>query len=436
MMINIDNQGRVLFTWLFSLIFIIDTLNGLFLNYHISMPVSLGELYRIITIGVLVFILFNNFKKDNLIRIGIMTVALLLLQLYYYFEFHNGLGYNLGQLVKFLFIILIIEAYRKMYRSNQIDNRSLDITFKANTIILPITIIIPAVLGIGVSVYSSGVGFKGLYYANNDLNICLIVILIFIMDEFMTMLRNKSFNVVVVLTLLVTLISSILIGSKSSIFFIAIIIGIYLVRELYKSTFYTKMKIIISFILIIIVGTVLLNVFYKNEINSIVQRQVYNFKSSGGNMRYLLSGRNLFLDGAIKNFDNSHHKTADLLLGIGMHQKNSKIAVYSLGKSNRLKEIEMDFFDILFGYGILGTLIIYSYFISLFIKYIRGRNKSLKVILSFILIFIYSTLAGHVLFSAMSGSILALVCCYMISETTRMGNGYEDITHIKHVPKY
>jgi hypothetical protein len=73
--------------------------------------------------------------------------------------------------------------------------------------------------------------------------------------------------------------------------------------------------------------------------------------------------------------------------------------------------LETDFFDIFFFYGVLGLSLYIVFFILSLIRAINNRNYFNGFI--FFLVFVYSAVAGHVLFNSMS--VVSLVLLYFFS---------------------
>ena len=150
-----------------------------------------------------------------------------------------------------------------------------------------------------------------------------------------------------------------------------------------------------------------------------VEKNTLNYKSNKF-LNILLSSRDIYLMQKVDNLDN--YNVFDYLIGIGKNQK-----IYGEISS---KNIEMDFLDILFNFGIIGFIIYYAlviyillkliiYFISNF-KKILFDYEFIALYLSVILSFIISTLSGHTLGAPSVSFLLAIILstlykkCYTI----------------------
>ena len=76
------------------------------------------------------------------------------------------------------------------------------------------------------------------------------------------------------------------------------------------------------------------------------------------------------------------------------------------------RTVEMDPFDVLLNYGIVGVLLCYSFYIYLLIKSWKYRRKNMiaKLVLYVnLLILSASSFAGHIIFSGMASWLIALI---------------------------
>ncbi|UOQ87054.1 O-antigen ligase family protein [Gracilibacillus salinarum] len=127
----------------------------------------------------------------------------------------------------------------------------------------------------------------------------------------------------------------------------------------------------------------------------------------------LLSGRANFFENTLTQFENSPNSQKILGMGIGGNYETEE----------QMKLIEIDYFDWFFGYGILGSIILFSLFIFygfFIIKGIVDRLKLKNVNISYLLVFVSVGLglgvaffAGHVLLNPASGIYLAIALAYL-----------------------
>ncbi|MEZ2718731.1 O-antigen ligase family protein [Niallia circulans] len=412
--ISFKNKYYYLFLLFFAFTALIDSLNG-FLLLSLNSSFSIGQVVRVITISVLLILLIRFYnKKINTNNILIMYY-LFIIQFYYFFmNSSTSLSNDLNQIMKIIFIILIIEAYKVLYMRKLINLNSIEKIMSISIILYPACIIIPKMLNLGYAMYSSdGVGFSGFFYAANDLNIVLLILLIFALDNMFIRINRKEKYGIYLISSLLLILSLILLGSKSSAVIGGGIVLIFIVKGI-KDNRANRIKSIFILLMVALVSYFTISTFFQDEISKALNRHSYFYKNDYVNGQsfssFILTNRNTFLDASVTAFSNEENKVSRLLFGVGNHQHMSETGEY-LFKGP--KSIEMDFFDVFFSYGIIGILLIYGYLTKIFVKVMFNKNvikRYFRYYLGFVILAIYSFLGGHVLFSAMSGTYLALIC--------------------------
>ena len=158
--------------------------------------------------------------------------------------------------------------------------------------------------------------------------------------------------------------------------------------------------------LVIVIFTIFISMigrgFIVEATAGTVTRITYFYHLFDGDLvRLLTSSRSEYLQGGWEYFSQSQHPFLIPLIGFGFE--------YRLLHFGRVGLIEMDFFDLLFSFGFIGVVIVtmmISYFLILALK---KRRKSIYSIV-YIVLLGYGFFAGHVFFSALSTTILGLVC--------------------------
>lgn len=397
-------RSKTIFIFLFSIIAIIDSINGYLIQVK-NISSDVGLIYRAATILVLIYFISYKNIKNNIIKIYFIISYFGIVSLITAFNNSNALNRNIDILLKLIFPILTIEAFKNMNRNNLIDKDDIIKIFDINSILFPLSILIPKILGIGLNVYRDGSGFKGFYKSNNELNIILVILSIYCLDY----LLNKSNKKKYLIYFFLNITSLILIGSKTSYISVALIIGTYTIKSLYK----LKVKQIIGICITLILT---LNIFsyYSEDIFKSLERQMYKMENYNA-INFILSDRNELLKDAVSVLKSSEFTTNEIIFGMGPYKINNYIG--SL-KGRETREIEMDLFDTFFYYGIIGIIILILYYASYIkksiIKFKKGELE-FSVILSIIIMFGFSFFAGHVLYSALSGSFVGLLFCVVIS---------------------
>lgn len=404
--LNLDQNKyyKVLF---FSLAFmaIVDSLNGFLVQNNLP---SFGQPYRLIFFVFLFLFTYINNKLSNIIYINFMFLYIFTIMSisFFYHQSLDGLLYELIKVSKFIFIIFIIESYKNYVTDYKTGLMVIEKIINYNIVLFPLSIIIPRLLNIGYYVYSDGSGYKGFYKANNELSIVFVFLFIFVIDRL-----YQNINIKNIILFMLVLISIYMIGSKVAIVVPLGVIFIYLCKSIinYKNKYIFSIMVVSIFLIILYLGFNL----YVEDIMKIYGRQKYfYYKFKDTPLTFILSSRNNFLEIMINNFKSTDLNFLKFLFGYGMYIKDSIIANELV---RNLKEIEMDFFDIYYSYGIIGIIIIYGYFIKYIKPFTKTSGYYFKYRLSFIIIIILGFLGGHVFWGALAGSIFSIVVCGLIS---------------------
>ena len=391
---------------------IIDSLNGLLIEYF---GISISIIYRMFALIIFSFftVYKNNYKEYiPIIVIGIyLTIGSSINLIVNGYE--NKIIFEFIKISKIIYIFVIVESFKNIYRNKAQEGRDLiEKIINFNLIIFPLCIIIPMLFGIGMTTYDSTIGSKGFFNANNEIGLILSVLCIFAVDKI-----YNEVNIYNILIFIFLFISTISIGSKVGLTapFLAIII--YFIKSIYnkneKKKFY-KLIIYSSVIIILMLMT-----FFNELIYEVIKRQIhfYNFYSTNDTnpiLTLLLSGRNEFINIMNNAISSSNHPIIMILFGFSSFIKESIVGFNFYGQIG-MKAIEMDFFDLLYSYGVVGLILVYGYIFNYICKYRCFDEKNMKYTLSLIIILVLGFLAGHVFFGAMAGSMLAIVICGMIS---------------------
>lgn len=369
-----------------------------------------GQGLRLLILFTMFFVMLLFHEKGTLTWSYLVIYLLVILQFIYGFNKSlSPLISDLMEVSKVIFIILIIQAFINLFNQKKITIDTIEKIFKISVLLFPLLIIIPKVFGVGYSMYANNTGFSGFFSAANDLNVVLLVMLVFSLDAFFNNLETRKKRKYYIVTTFMLIFSLILMGSKSSMGIGSIIIFIYLFKFLIKSDFGTKLKVLLSLIVVGSVSYTIINNFYYNDVQLALDRHTYFLNTADGDLAsFLLTNRNSFFDASVQNLKSSDSILGETLIGKGKTQ-HMKDTGGSLNFES--KDIEMDLFDVFFSYGLLGVFLIYSYFSGFIILAFKSINGNFKYSFSLLVMAAYSFFGGHVLFSALSGTFLALLCC-------------------------
>lgn len=370
---------------LVSIWLIIDAINGFFLNNGIAIPLS--PLYKIIVM-IIVTIGLTSFRN------GVITILNIYLYISIFF-LHMVLnirmpmiGETMNYLFRFILIILIYTYVKNLVQKNyeEIYHRISKI-FNINLWVLIVNIFI-GLLGLGYSAYVEGLGFRGFFYAGNELSGIIIVLLPFFLYQIGE--KHSYHDLHYIGAAFLCLATATLLGTKTGL--LAVIISLIVIPNL--SISYKKLIKIIPIISIFLcfICYVLYSVL---DSLGMVERWIY-FYEQGGLSQLLLSGRHEFWAAEKDKF---------------FLASNPLIRIFGLGLSGD-KAIEMDPLDTLLYFGYIGVIITYTfYFYLLFKSYqYRTQNKIARLVFYInLLLLSSSTFAGHILYSGMASLFIALI---------------------------
>ncbi|MHC5318037.1 O-antigen ligase family protein [Listeria kieliensis] len=312
-------------------------------------------------------------------------------------------------IIKFSLWLLIpyyIYQRRKIFQS--IDYSHL---FLFISLFLVLGLFIPYFLGMGNYTYAnSNAGYKGFFFATNDITIAFMIATIFTgRAVIQSLIKKKRAASFFLLLLYLGLLSSLLlISTKTGIIFGVFYTIILLIDFLffekgiplhYRAFLVSLFSISIAYL--IFVG----KNFIVSAISGTYTRIIYFYNLYDGNLiRLLTSSRSEYLKLGFQSFLDLSQPFSIPWIGFGFEYR-----LINFGGAGVGGLMEMDLFDVLFGLGIIGTLLVISVIGYFLILSLQTKNHSIYTI-ALITILLYSFFAGHVLFSALCTTLLGLIC--------------------------
>ena len=91
--------------------------------------------------------------------------------------------------------------------------------------------------------------------------------------------------------------------------------------------------------------------------------------------------------------------------------------------------MELDFFDTFLWYGSIVAIVVFLYYSNIFISTFKTKNI-FEYKLMYILVFLFSLIAGHVWYSPLSGGMFALVASMLLitNDAQSKGGKYNEKT--------
>lgn len=418
---KMDKKEKTLYYLLSATIFI-DFVNGIFTN------IPIGEVYRTFVLLLSVYFLFKTNVKI-LSYVFVVGVYIFINSLISFTQTLNNFGFyfDIKMALKSVYFITIFSVIRSLYKVNKFKLNTVKKIILNNLYYTPLLFLLSYILDIGrISYENSGLGFKGTFLSLNSINVSMIVLYIFAVDG---LVRNK--NKIKWLILTITLvIPMVLLGTKSSLIFIVFVPVVYLLLNINVKVRFKLSSFLVyywSFYIFSIVFLVWINLETDTNdsyIDQILYRQRFLFENRDF-ISYLFSGRNWLLETGIYHFfkDVSILK---ILFGVGYFNIHNDIAIsWGMGL-NDVRPVELDIFDILFSYGVLGVIFTYGFVVYHFFKGYKYifHKKVQPYLVGTLSLLIFSVTGGHVFLEAISSTFLGLclVGWYISTHETKLNN--------------
>ena len=374
---------------LFSVLPIIDSLNGMFIVEGVWS--SLGTIYKMAIVFVL-FVIVLVYERFSI------RFLLLLMSTVFYVVFSVVLNMMLGvtkvsydHSIKLVFNILIMILLLQLCKIDVIEGKTFFRIFDNSVSLMIICMLVPYVLGVGYTIYSSGIGYKGFFYSQNELNAVLIMLFGFCLYKNICKITVYSS-----IQLLAIMVCVLLMSSKSSMLACCLGLAIFVFEYLRRKGNRHKIAIIVSSMLIVLCGMG----FVLAQIQGFFDRQSSLYKTYNSDIiATITSGRTIFLEVAFDDFIHEKNMPIRLLLGNGFESKHL---------------VEMDFFDIFFYLGLIGLCLLLIGLVVVFFKSRKNVIKDRTIIryFNYFLILGFAFLTGHVIFMATAGCYFVLLCCF------------------------
>ena len=387
----------------FALFPVIDILTSFNIRYNI-LPISIGIIVR--GIFLLCCFIYTIYNSRNNSKLKIYYISLLLFFIFFILIKIIG-NISTNSLINEIKIFLkfwhfpIILIFLNNYN---IDKDKLNKAIKINALVYTCGIIIPLLTNTSFNSYGEYndlySGIVGWFYSANEIGAILAANLILLYLS----LDSKKNNIISIILIILNVFALTLLGTKVALFSIIIItVSVFLIHLLKrkKDLKFKDLKLLkISLILLIISSVLILlsttsyDVFRRFNRNGLKDTEYDSFISR------LLSGRDIYL---LNTFNEYKYKNIGYkLFGIGFTNNMDK-----------LRSIEMDLFDVFFGYGVIGLILYFIPLIYYIINFIKNKKVfnayNIICIMGIILMIIISTLSGHTLSAPAVSIYLALL---------------------------
>lgn len=386
---KIKNQLLLIFLYCQPFLDVLTSLQNHFFNSFITVGVTCRIVFLLI-----ILILFIKEKRNLKDYIYFFFYAVYI-GLYIYLTIqkkgYSILPYELKNMFHILYCPITLYTLNKLSPKHINEKHFINIYF-----IYLLLLVIPGITGTSFEGYKEGkTGIIGWFYATNEISAILCILMPFI---FHYLLKEKGDKRIKIILFLLLSYATLNIGAKMTVITFGLLIvlyGIQIYIKWWKQKDYKKISIISSLLIIMIaIGLMILprtSIYYnmKLHLNFLEIHSLNDAMTSDQFIdHFIFSQRLSFLKETHKNYKQA--SLSEKLLGIGY------IENYNTSNENR-KTIEMDYFDIFYRTGIIGTILFLYPFLDIIKNRTSQKNRTYQ--LSIFLSLFIAGFAGHVLVS-------------------------------------
>ncbi|GIA50590.1 hypothetical protein VCSRO180_2780 [Vibrio cholerae] len=367
---------------------LIDVINGYFSFHGIGIPVS--QLYKVYLIFLLIPIILKNYLSIN--------VALFLLCGLFYQSSLYTISFSEDVAVMMrnaIFVFSVLAFYQTRALLTCFHFFIIRRVFIVNFFVISFSVL-SGIFGFGLTTYGNNLasivrhmGFKGYFYAGNELGALLMCIFPFVVFSF----ESKTKQMLVIFLALTVAAS---IGTKTALLSV-LLISVLMLFHYVEFSRLARLFHIFTFAMLTFFSTFLLVSLLEERLDILTY-----FYEERGLIYLILSGREvMLLDAKEMLIDN--FSIMDYIFGVG-----SSYAGY------KVKSTEIDFADILIWNGVFWMLFFHLFYIffSCYVTHILPEKEKTIAGFMFILLFFASATAGHVFTSGMLLPIISLTLPY------------------------
>lgn len=395
---------------------ILDLITGVSLHMF-KTNITLGIIIRMLFLFLLFYITVFVYKKKSILYYyGIVFIYFIfyIVGIYLFKDNISILTEIQGLLRTFYFPLLLILLYQirdKLHISNMV-------LFTTLTIYL-VLIFIPLLTNSGYKTYEiTKSGTLGFFNSANEISgiISILTPIIFLI------FNSKGKYLLKILFSIMYASVILMVGTKTPLLSLIITSLVALIYLSIKSLKLKKYKILFALLTVVVIGVLSITIiipktnFYKNiqvHLNYLkVDNVVDVFKDEKLIDHFIFSQRLTFMKNTDKVYKKSN--TYQKLVGIGYINNTNK---------KKMKQIEMDYYDIYYNHGIVGFIIFFSCYLYILINIFKDRIKlnynNLMKYLSLILVIILSLFTGHIITSPSVSIIVSVIIINFLSKSKR-----------------
>ena len=321
----------------------------------------------------ILFITKSKYKKKSIIYYLLLSIFSII----HILIGNNSYVSSVTQLIKFMFlpiIFIFLLNYNDDYKISYIEMKKI---LKYNVFFILTTILIAKLTNTGFNSYSDTVttGVVGWYYSANEISGIITILFPLFLED---ILKNNKYSFILVMYVIFMMM---MLGTKTPLLgvlislitlFIHILLKDKNKKNIFKIVFFISYTVILFF-----------NSSYLSNLNS--GRYISTTNA-------VFSSRDIYLNNTTREYIN--HNLEEKLFGLG--STNNKVLE---------KYVEMDFYDLLYRYGIIGFIIFMIPFFKIVLKMMEYALSHLNnynydkmiLILITMLSLLIAFFAGHIL---------------------------------------
>ena len=352
-----------------------------------NLSLTIGTILRGLFFVFVIIYLYKNKISKKLVTLFIIYFILAIS--YYFLYTKNNILSEIVNIIKIFYLPFLIHFFNN-YNNEKINDKLIVIIY----LFYLNLVIIPFIFGIGNNlsdVYKEKHGYFGLFYGGNELSAILLGLLPIVFNY---LIKSKNYLLKIFIFLEIV-ICTILIGTKTLFLGIILVLIYFYIIYLKNKSVKRKSKFIMTFIIILFAS---LTIIISPKLNVVKNMKVtldyYNVKKV--NDFSFKKVDEVIFSKRLSNLGNVNKAYV---------KSDFKAKLYGLGidKINRLKDVEIDIFDLFYSVGIFGFII------YIFIIYQKQKLKSYYKF-SLILFILMSISSGHILLEPMVSIYIALLC--------------------------
>ena len=414
---------------------ILDIVSGLYIQFITGgdvynsasiAPVTPSLIIRMVVLLIMVayILMIKDFKA---VKIAIpMGIAWILSIISEFITFGSiSIFIDIQYFAKFAYNIAVFFFYcYLMYRSGMGKEQVIEKIHKyimISLFLLTVVIVIPYIFGAGHYTYADRYGyrgFRGFYYSGNDITGALMILFPIGSCYYLSIsekIINRKTHIFCGLTLAMTLLSMLMIGTKTAFLAVGVTIVavvLYAIIELIRHNKQAIGRVLIVLVIFIVLYAIisgLAMLFSGNGMGKTLQDTFNGFKYAND------ESPEAFLFFFILN----------KLIPTWRDYKDGGLLtwLFGVGRGSQIETVEMDLFEVLFYYGIFGfATMLWLYFkegFTFIYRFVRNFSViGLGAFVSLGLCVGYLVIAGHVLFTVTSGFYFTVILAYAKYITT------------------